>query len=307
MKRQRGWLNGSCSRCSRARYSRSRCSRDGGGGGGGVRARACAWLRWRLATQHHNATTARTHAHTRAHTHATTATTATSPSTSFALFPRWRWRRWRCVCARACVCVRLWCCVATHARTHARAHTHTHNHRRHHRLALSPFVRCLHGGGVGGGGVCARVCVRVCVVVVLCGRATLQPRRRRCALRLCDCAKQSACIPKLVQLIKFTMVAPQAHRIHQARSSIASRSSCMVINRIKLAKYVYQFHQVHQVRLSSFIVFIKSTHQVLMNLMNRQHGRLGAVLVRGGRVRQVCSSIASSSSSMIIYLIKFTK
>jgi hypothetical protein len=68
----------------------------------------------------------------------------------------------------------------------------------------------------------------------------------------------------------------------------------VIINYITLIKFGHQVHEVYLDGLSisssssslliKFIVFIKSTHQVLMNLTNRQHGQLRAVRVRVVRV-----------------------
>jgi hypothetical protein len=76
--------------------------------------------------------------------------------------------------------------------------------------------------------------------------------------------------------------------------STSSQVSSVIINYITLIKLGHQVHEVYQDGLSisssssslfiKLIVFIKSTHQVLMNLTNRQRGRLRAVRVRVVRV-----------------------
>jgi hypothetical protein len=76
----------------------------------------------------------------------------------------------------------------------------------------------------------------------------------------------------------------------------------VIINYITLIKFGHQVHEVYQDGLSisssssslfiKLIVFIKSTHQVLMNMTNRQHGRLRAVRVRVVRVH-VCRVTAA--------------
>jgi hypothetical protein len=68
----------------------------------------------------------------------------------------------------------------------------------------------------------------------------------------------------------------------------------VIINYITLINFGHKVHEVYQDGLSissnssslfiKFIVRIKSTHQILMNWTNRQHGRLRAVRVRVVRV-----------------------
>ena len=142
----------------------------------------------------------------------------------------------------------------------------------------------------------ARVYVRVCGcdVVWQHDTTTTTPSLRLAFLRLRSAkALASSSSPNssssswlLHELIKFTNSAYLLHQAQQVWSSSSSSSSSFVIKST---------------------VFIKSMHQVLMNLMNRQRGRLRAICVRGGRVRQVRSSTTTSSSSMVIELIKFTK
>ena len=191
MNRQHGWLNGSRSRCSRARSSRSRCSRDGVGGGGGVRAcvraRVCVVVVvcGHTTPQRHNRTHARTHARTHKHRHRHHRHFALGVVR--ALFPGWRWRGWRCVCARVCARVAVVLCGHAHTRARARTHTHTHTHAAAAIASRSTsFVRCLHGGCGGGGGVCARACVRVCVRLWCCVAA--QHFNHDAVVAPCDCA-----------------------------------------------------------------------------------------------------------------------